>query len=94
MLVKLYPDAYIITCLSKSLAKISENMVIKQKKGMYQPNLSRLYFGQQRLPTCWHTLPPASVFFRFTVVTLQYSVSCFVNLIIIFEKLVKYLTMY
>ena len=39
------------------------------KKGMYQ-----------RLPTCWHSLSPASVFFGFSKVKLQYSVSCFVIL--------------
>ena len=38
------------------------------KKGMYQ-----------RLSTCWHSLSPASVFFGFSKVKLQYSVSCFVN---------------
>ena len=50
------------------------------KKGMYQLNIYRLYFGQQRLETCWHSLFPASVFFGFSEVKLQYSFSCFVIL--------------
>ena len=43
------------------------------KKSIYQPNISRLHFGQQRLPTCWHNLSPISVFSRFSEVKLQLS---------------------
>ena len=54
--------------------------VDQAKKGMYHPNISRLHSGQKPLPTCWHSLSPASVFYWFSEVKLQYSVSCFVVL--------------
>lgn len=98
--------ACITTCLSKSQSTflsrfrhLDEHSFsatwCHAKKGMYQLNLSRMHFGQQHLPTCWHRLSPISLsFFGFSDVTLQYSISCFIMLIIIFEKLVKYVTLF
>lgn len=77
-------------------SKMLANIFVPQhgdqaKKGMYQPNLSRLHFGQRRLSTYWHNFSPVSVVFGLDDVMLQYSVSSFVISVLRFEKMVKYI---